>query len=77
MSQKTERVVSCRHNEQALLTIGSVCQTGSDIALRSNHLEALKGDWQGQYNIRVNDQWCIYFEWRIDGPYRVEVVDYR
>ena len=45
-------------------------------ALRSNHLEALKGDRQGQYSIRINDQWRICFEWWTDGPHRVEVVDY-
>jgi len=45
-------------------------------ALRSNHLEALKGDGQGQYSIRINDQWHICFEWWADGPHRVAVVDY-
>lgn len=38
-----------------------------------NQLEALKGD---QHSIRINDQWRICFEWRDDGAYQVEIVDY-
>jgi toxin HigB-1 len=47
-------------------------------ALRSNRLEALKGDRAGQYSIRINAQWRICFEWpRGDaGPSNVEIVDY-
>ena len=42
----------------------------------SNRLEALKGDRQGQHSIRINNQWRICFEWRDDGVYEVEIVDY-
>jgi toxin HigB-1 len=42
----------------------------------SNRLEALKGDRSGQHSIRINDQWRICFEWREDGVYEVEIVDY-
>ncbi|MEW5786892.1 MAG: type II toxin-antitoxin system RelE/ParE family toxin [Pseudomonadota bacterium] len=41
-----------------------------------NRLETLKGDRQGQYSIRVNDQWRICFLWREDGAHQVEIVDY-
>lgn len=41
-------------------------------------LESLKGDRAGQWSIRINDQWCICFEW--DGvtssPHNIEIVDY-
>ena len=41
-----------------------------------NQLEKLKRDRDGQYSIRINDQWRICFEW-IDGEsYNVEIVDY-
>jgi toxin HigB-1 len=40
-----------------------------------NRLEALKGERQGQYSIRVNDQWRICFQWREGGPADVEIVD--
>jgi toxin HigB-1 len=47
-------------------------------ALRSNRLEALKGDRAGQYSIRVNDKWRICFRWPrgSPGPIDVEIVDY-
>jgi len=47
-------------------------------ALPSNRLEALKGDRDGQYSIRINIQWRICFEWpQLDaGPLYVEIVDY-
>jgi len=41
-----------------------------------NRLEALKGNREGQYSIRINDQWRICFEWDEGGPSRVEIVDY-
>ena len=41
-----------------------------------NRLEALKGDRRGQYSIRINEQWRVCFEWRDDGAYEVEIVDY-
>ena len=44
--------------------------------LPSNRLEALKGDRQGQYSIRINQQWRVCFEWREDGPHTVDIVDY-
>jgi proteic killer suppression protein len=49
-----------------------------DLSLPGNRLEALKGDRQGQYSIRINDQWRICFEWPkgSPGPINVEIVDY-
>ncbi|MBN1548518.1 MAG: type II toxin-antitoxin system RelE/ParE family toxin [Syntrophaceae bacterium] len=41
-----------------------------------NRLEALIGSRKGQYSIRINEQWRICFEWRDDGVYNVEIVDY-
>ena len=41
-----------------------------------NWLEALRGDRQKQYSIRVNDQWRICFVWRNGEPWNVEIVDY-
>jgi len=36
------------------------------------------GDRQGQYSIRINDQWRICFEWPYgaSGPINVEIADY-
>ena len=44
--------------------------------LRSNRLEAMRGDRAGQYSIRVNAQWRICFRCTDDGPRDVEIVDY-
>lgn len=41
-----------------------------------NRLEALKGNRQGQYSIRINDQWRICFKWEGQDAYDVEIVDY-
>ncbi len=47
-------------------------------ALPSNRLEALRGDREGQYSIRINRQWRICFTWSDgSGPTEVEIVDYR
>jgi proteic killer suppression protein len=48
-------------------------------ALPGNRFEALSGDRQGQYRIRINDQWRICFEWPAGsaGPSNVEIVDYQ
>jgi len=47
-------------------------------ALPGNRFEALQGDREGQYSIRINDQWRVCFEWdrSVPGPTNVEIVDY-
>jgi len=41
-----------------------------------NRLEALSGNRDGQYSIRINDQWRICFKWLDGDAYEVEIVDY-
>lgn len=41
-----------------------------------NRLEKLHGDREGQWSIRINDQWRICFEWRDGHAWQVEIVDY-
>jgi proteic killer suppression protein len=41
-----------------------------------NHLEALKGKRNGQYSIRINEQWRICFVWEHTDAINVEIVDY-
>lgn len=49
----------------------------SDLATPpANRLEALKGDRRGQYSIRINDQWRMYFVWTTAGAEQVEIIDY-
>ena len=42
----------------------------------ANRLERLSGDLEGQYSIRINNQWRICFEWQNDDAFNVEIVDY-
>lgn len=46
--------------------------------LPSNHFEALSGDRNGQYSIRINQQWRICFEWydAESEPFNIEITDY-
>ncbi len=41
-----------------------------------NHLEKLTGDRDGQYSIRINDQWRICFIWENGNAVKVEITDY-
>ena len=41
-----------------------------------NRLEALRGDRDGRYGIRVNQRWRVCFLWRDGDAWEVEVVDY-
>ncbi len=41
-----------------------------------NRLEKLRGDRQGQYSIRINDQYRICFVWRGHDAFEVEITDY-
>ena len=49
----------------------------SDLRVPPSHrLEALRGDREGQYSIRVNDQWRVCFVWTDQGAMEIEVIDY-
>jgi proteic killer suppression protein len=41
-----------------------------------NRLEKLAGDREGQYSIRINDQWRLCFRWEEGNALDVEIVDY-
>jgi proteic killer suppression protein len=41
-----------------------------------NRLERLRGDRQGQYSIRINEQYRICFRWEDGHADEVEVTDY-
>ena len=46
------------------------------LAPPGNRLEKLHGSREGQYSIRINDQWRICFRWIADEALDVEIVDY-
>lgn len=41
-----------------------------------NRLEKLAGDREGQYSVRINQQYRICFLWTVEGPDQVAIVDY-
>jgi toxin HigB-1 len=41
-----------------------------------NRLEALKADREGQFSIRINDQFRICFTWKDGDAFDVEIKDY-
>lgn len=42
----------------------------------ANRLERLTGDREGQWSIRINDQWRICFIWTAGRAELVEICDY-
>ena len=63
----------------ALRKLKYLDQTVDLLELRSvpgHRLEKLVGDRQGQYSIRINDQWRICFYWVNNQAQEVEIVDY-
>ncbi|MHB1300096.1 MAG: type II toxin-antitoxin system RelE/ParE family toxin [Burkholderiales bacterium] len=68
---------SCRSQAEKRLEILDNAKTIQDLmGLPSNRFEALGGDRQGQFSIRVNQQWRLCFEWKEGDAYEVEIVDY-
>lgn len=65
-----------RRARAKLLAIDAASRPDDLRAPPGNRLEALRGDRQGQWSIRVNDQWRICFAWRDFDAFDVEIVDY-
>lgn len=42
----------------------------------SNRLEKLRGNLEGYWSLRINDQWRIVFRWEGREALDVEIVDY-
>ena len=59
------------------LTMLDAAETVEDLRVPpGNRLERLAGDREGQYSIRINDQWRICFRWRDGDAHDVEIADY-
>lgn len=64
---------------RARLRLQRVVAAGALADLRvppSHRFEALRGDREGQYSIRVNVQWRVCFMWTEQGAMEIEVTDY-
>jgi proteic killer suppression protein len=42
-----------------------------------SRLEALKGDREGLWSLRIDDRWRIRFDWKGNDAYEVQIVDCR
>lgn len=65
-----------RQAEKRLRALDAADTLEALMMLPSNRFKALTGKRQGQYSIRINNQWRICFEWGSAGPENVEIVDY-
>lgn len=71
------RFRSIRDSARSRLERLEAAESLNDLAaIRGNRLETLKGERNGQYSIRINDQWRICFRWRRGAADDVEIVDY-
>lgn len=63
----------------ALVKLDMLNAASTVLDLRSppgNRLEALKGDLEGFYSVRVNDQWRVVFRWESNNAHDVRLTDY-
>lgn len=73
--------LECVPRNRAYTALGRLDAANQLFELRNppwNRFEALRGDRQGQYSIRINDQWRVCFEWS-DEPgeaVNIEITDY-
>ena len=75
VSRKLPRNIQ-RTARRKLLYLHDADDIGDFRAPPGNRLEKLSGNREGQYSIRINEQWRICFEWRKGDAYKVEIVDY-
>ena len=65
-----------RRAERKLEAINAATRI-SDLAVPPpNRLEKLRGDLEGFYSVRINDQWQVVFRWADGDAAEVRIVDY-
>lgn len=65
-----------RSTQRKLVMLNSAMELNDLRSPPGNRLEALQGDREGQYSIRINDQYRICFIWNDGNAESVEIVDY-
>jgi proteic killer suppression protein len=74
---KTRRFAAIKAAAERKLIVLQAAEALDDLkSPPGNRLEALSGDREGQYSVRINRQWRVCFRWTDDGPEDVEIVDY-
>jgi proteic killer suppression protein len=61
---------------QRLAVLDAATSIGDLAAVPGNRLEALQGDLEGCWSIRINRQWRICFRWAAPNAFDVDIVDY-
>ena len=75
--KRIERFISIQSVGMRKLAMLNVAGRIEDMRVPpGNRLEALRGKRQGQWSIRINDQWCICFCFEAGDASNVEIVDY-
>ena len=84
--RETEQVFQHRHSRQyaafervalrKLRQIHRVSRVEELYEPPGNRLEKLKGDREGQWSLRINEQFRVCFRWSDGDAYEVEIVDY-
>jgi proteic killer suppression protein len=72
----SRRLQSIEKSARVRLEVLDSATSLRDLDLPGFRLEALKGDRQGQYSIRINDRYRICFTWQDADAHDVEIVDY-
>ena len=65
-----------RQAQRKLMIINNASDLNDLRVPPGSRLEALSGDRDGQFSIRINDQWRVCFTWEDGDAYQVEIVDY-
>ena len=65
-----------RKTQIKLARLGAATSMQDLQEIRGNRFEKLKGERQGQYSIRINDQYRICFKWEKQNAVDVEIIDY-
>ena len=75
--KRIERFISIQSAAMRKLAILNVAGRIEDLGVPpGNRLEALRGKRQGQWSVRINDQWRICFRFEAGDAFDVEIVDY-
>ena len=75
--KRIRRFISVQSVAMRKLAILNVAGRIEDLRVPpGSRLEALKGKRQGQWSIRINDQWRICFRVEAGNAFDVEIVDY-
>lgn len=78
-SKQTQKLLPANLHQKGqikLAVLGAATSLDDLRELRGNRFEALRGDRSGQFSIRINDQYRIWFNWESGDAIEVEIVDY-